>query len=206
MLSIRIALRHYARERMTYKREHPKISTKETVTQSKKDVAEDPNLVLEGLIEIANRLPADAPVFPICDEEDFETWVNENFSGERHREFRAWLSLMTHFNTVPNAKLGTYAFGFGAKQVLRAIAASGQARLVYSGKLFPWQMLREWNIKSIKICENENCNKLFYARRKDKLTCSETCASTRRMRLYREHRRQYEHARKRKVARLKGAG
>lgn len=64
---------------------------------------------------------------------------------------------------------------------------------------FPWEKVAGWKIDRIRVCEN--CGNVFFATRRNKLTCSNTCSTARRVREWRKHQSEYELARKKKSAR-----
>jgi hypothetical protein len=72
-------------------------------------------------------------------------------------------------------------------QILRAIAGR---------KSFPWDSLSELSWELLKVCQN--CNKVFWANRRDKLTCSATCAVNRRNREWRKHKAEYAESKKKR--------
>lgn len=188
-----------------------------------KEVAEEtvaaPDAGLPGLIRFANLAPVDAklPDFPdekcarlgndnfddVAAEREFARFLDEKFPREKFAEFRDFFdakSALLERTGPPHSTWLVYIYVKEAHEALRMIATHKRERsLVPGGWFFPWEQVGGWKLDRIRVCEN--CGKLFFANRKNKLTCSDPCSTARRVREWRKHQPQYEHARKLKLAR-----
>ncbi|MGA3126066.1 MAG: hypothetical protein ABSD13_05080 [Candidatus Korobacteraceae bacterium] len=189
-------------------------SSKPLHNEIAEETVAEPETGLPGLIRLANLLPADAalPCFPDdkcmllgsdysdddIREREFLRFLDENFPRERFGEFRQFLDSGVDNPCRPDEM---YDFVMETREALRMIATHQQARSTFSrGLSFPWAQVGGWKVDRIRVCEN--CGKLFFAKRNNKLTCSDRCAGNRRVRRLRKHRSQYEQARKLKSVRI----
>lgn len=164
---------------------------------------------LSFLLYIANLLPPDIelPVFPDSNvvlsgreslkksvwEKEFVRFLDDSFPRTKFAEFRSVLDDGLGNEIFPAWE--AYAFIKDSREALKMIASQQNLRSRFSlATTFPWQLISQWDIGRIRVCES--CKKLFYAGRRNKLTCSASCSNTRRVREWRKHQDQYEQARK----------
>ncbi len=172
-----------------------------------------PDAGLPVLIRLANMVPANAllPQFPdekcvllgkdyfdgAVQNREFTRFLDENFPRDKFADLREFLDEGADHPFRPKEM---YTFVKETREALTMIAMHQQERSLFNVNFyFPWQRVGEWKVDRIRLCEN--CGKLFFASRGNKLTCSETCSTARRVREWRKHQPQYEHARKLKSAR-----
>ena len=125
-------------------------------------------------------------------EREFGRFLDENFPRDKFNQFRTFLDEGSG-NLFP--AWDAYKFVRDAREALRMIAGQQNQRSLFNlTNHFPWHLVGGWKLDRIRICEN--CSRVFFADRRNKLTCSDTCSTTRRVREWRKHQGQYEHARK----------
>lgn len=163
---------------------------------------------LPVLIRLANLVPADAalPHFYVrgmgyqddaAQEREFVRFLDENFPREHFAEFRQFFD---EGKDHPFRPAEMYTKLRETREALRMIATHQKERALFSVNFyFPWEQVSGWKVDRIRVCEN--CGKLFFANRNNKLTCSDPCSTARRVREWRKHQDQYEQARKLKSAR-----
>jgi hypothetical protein len=130
-------------------------------------------------------------------EREFARFLDENFPRDKFGEFRAFLDDGAEH---PFRPLDMYRFVGETRDALRMIAAHQTNRSPFNPMFyFPWEKVAGWKIDRIRVCES--CGSIFFATRRNKLTCSNTCSTARRVREWRKRQSQYELARKKKSAR-----
>jgi hypothetical protein len=190
----------------------PKTKSRKPLrAKTTRETASEPDAGLTRLIRLANMVPPDAslPHFPDLDcvalgsryfgreEKEFARFLDENFPRDKFAEFRQFLDEGVD-DPFPMREM--YTFVVETREALRMIVNHQKERSLFSVTFhFPWERLGEWDISRLRICEN--CARLYLANRRNKLTCSETCSTTRRVRQWRKHQSQYEYARKLRLAR-----
>jgi hypothetical protein len=132
----------------------------------------------------------------------FERFLDEHFPREKFTEFRRYID-NPPYPYLPGvciaseqvgeadpkpSKIWTYRILVETRRKWRATAKCNWLIAEKNNKTLP----------PIRICEF--CELVFVARRKDQLTCDDTCASGRRMRRKREKAKIYEQNRERKKA------
>jgi hypothetical protein len=191
----------------------PKKKSARPLQLTTADVIATPDSGLSTLMRLANMVPADAvlPHFPdercvrlgkdyfdeAVKKREFARFLDENFPRNKFAGFRNFLDEGADHPFRPKEM---YTFVRETREALTMIAAHQRERSLFNVNFsFPWQLIGGWTVDRIRLCEN--CGKVFFANRNNKLTCSDPCSTARRVREWRKHQPQYEHARKLKSAR-----
>jgi hypothetical protein len=165
---------------------------------------------LREWIDFANMDPGSVPL--PAHAQDFVEFLDQRFPRPQFPCFRELLDRKANGLrglTVPADGLGLgVPVGADAErryvfymEALRSRIWEARTTLsAIAGESFPRNCLSELLWERLKRCEH--CKKFFWASRRDKLTCSATCAVNRRNREWRKHKAEYAHARKKRRSKL----